>query len=78
MSATLTCDAGHKLAGDNLALHLDGRGYLFARCRECNRQRARAWRIANAEQLTYRKNPETGVWSQVLGTGMRHIVNRAP
>lgn len=52
---TRHCQRGHELSADNVALWNSGAGHPIACCRECNRERAKRWRKANARWLTRRK-----------------------
>lgn len=53
------CPAGtHAMTDANTSWQFSGNGWLFARCRECNRLRAAAWRKANAHRLDYRRDKQ--------------------
>lgn len=54
------CPRGHSLAGANASWQADGRSrWLYLTCRQCNRERAKAWRAKNAHRL-WRRHPYQG------------------
>ena len=48
-----TCRRGHNLR-EHASVQFDGEGFPFVHCRECNRVRARAWRVKNHGRLVRR------------------------
>ena len=53
------CSRGHRMTEANTTWQLNGKGQQFRACRQCNRERAKAWREANAHRL----------WSPHSGAG---------
>lgn len=48
------CDRGHPRSSENTSVQKNGKGQEFLMCRVCNRERAKAWRLRNADRLTRR------------------------
>ena len=72
---TPLCKNGHDLTGDNGALRTSGDGRWFIQCRQCNRERAKAWRAAHADKL-WRFMCDGIRGGPTLGTGRPHKRNR--
>ena len=72
---TALCKNGHDLTGDNGALRIGGSGGCYIQCRQCNRERAKAWRVAHADKLwRFTRNGIRG--GPTLGTSRPHQRNR--
>lgn len=48
----LFCKNGHALSDDNMSMQMAGNGKTWTRtCRQCNRERAKEWRLINKDRL---------------------------